>query len=455
MALKTPDSVSRRSILKAAAVSGAAALVSGAGVTSSSQAQAPAVLTNTQAGRKFRAFVKVSNELPTLQDLTVRGISGRQIVVRTEAAQTCYTTVNQVLRRGTPTNQAVIVGHGGVGIVEAIGPQAIRTRVGDRVIVNFWSACGSCFNCVRMRSDKCLNRGAATAVPTCNMTDGTPVFSPNSGMAELLIVQEEMATPVFTQLPAPELAMLTCVGECGLGMANTNSPVEVGSDVVVFGAGPVGLSAIQMAKIKGASQIIVVEPVQYRRDLALKLGATSAVDPNQYRERQPIVGAGANADHFRDSLVEHLRDMCKQKTDRLFAGGGRIGPDHIIEAVGGDYVKPKVEQGPDPTGVLPLQQCWELCSQIGSLVTCSVGQPDGAFVQIPAAQWADGAKHHWPGTAGGTNPQRDVPRYVRLMETGQLNMKALASATYPLNRIPDAYQACADRTVVATIVTPV
>jgi S-(hydroxymethyl)glutathione dehydrogenase/alcohol dehydrogenase len=76
------------------------------------------------------------------------------------------------------------------------------------------------------------------------------------------------------------------------------------------------------------------------------------------------------------------------------------------------------------------------------------------MVQIPASQWTDAAKHHWPGTAGGTNCRRDVPRYVRMMETGQLNMKALASKTYPLAQAREAYQVAGDRTVVATIVTP-
>jgi S-(hydroxymethyl)glutathione dehydrogenase/alcohol dehydrogenase len=262
--------------------------------------------------------------------------------------------------------------------------------------------------------------------------------------------------------------MLTCVGGCGLGMAFTNCAVDVATDVVVFGAGPVGLSAVQAAKIKGASQIIVVEPIRYRRELAIKLGATSGVDPNQYSQRerisstpitnsdtgQALAFSGSGDDIYRDSLVEHLRDMCKQKTNRALAGGGRIGPDHIIEAVGGDRMKPKEVQGPDPTGVTVLQQCWELCSAVGTMATCSVGQPVGSMVQIPAAQWADGAKHHWGGTGGGTNDRRDVPRFVRLMETGQLNMKALASKTYPLSQAKEAYQVCGDRTVVATVVTP-
>ena len=92
--------------------------------------------------------------------------------------------------------------------------------------------------------------------------------------------------------------------------------------------------------------------------------------------------------------------MTKPRTDRLWSGGGKNGPDHVIEAVGGDTWKPKTQpQGPDPTGVTVLNQCWELCSSIGTLVTCSVGHPRDAFVSLPASQWADGAKHHWPGRA--------------------------------------------------------
>jgi Zn-dependent alcohol dehydrogenase len=146
--------------------------------------------------------------------------------------------------------------------------------------------------------------------------------------------------------------------------------------------------------------------------------------------------------------------MCKQKTDRLWAGGGRVGPNHVIEAAGGDRLKPKEVQGPDPTGVTVLEQCWDLCSSIGALVTCGVGQTDDANVRIAAHIWADGPKHHWPGTGGGTNDRRDIPRFVSLMEHGMLNMKALASKTYPLSQAREAYQVCADRTVIATVVTP-
>src|SRR3990172_4590097 len=146
--MPSKSTISRRRVLKTvgiAAVGGGTAALLGGGALAA-QGGAPAILTNTQGGRKFKAFVKYNNDLPTAQELTVRPITGRQIVIRQEAAQTCYTSVDQVLIPGFPTNQATIVGHGGVGIVEAIGPQVLSCRVGDRVIVNLHAACGRCFN---------------------------------------------------------------------------------------------------------------------------------------------------------------------------------------------------------------------------------------------------------------------------------------------------------------------
>src|ERR1044072_8476789 len=131
-----PPRVSRRRILKsagAAAIGGGAALVGGGAVAA--QGGAPAIVTNTQAGRKFRAFVKHSTAAPNVVELTARALTGRLIAVRTEAAQTCYTTVRQVLLPSADAPvRPEILGHGGVGIVEAVGPQALRVRVGDRVV---------------------------------------------------------------------------------------------------------------------------------------------------------------------------------------------------------------------------------------------------------------------------------------------------------------------------------
>jgi S-(hydroxymethyl)glutathione dehydrogenase/alcohol dehydrogenase len=112
------------------------------------------------------------------------------------------------------------------------------------------------------------------------MAGGTPVNLNGFGYSELLVCWEEAAIPVWTTLSPAELSLFACVTSTGLGMAMCRFPVVAGTDVVVFGLGPVGMSALQGARIQGAGRIIGVDPIKYRRDLAMKLGATAVVDSN-------------------------------------------------------------------------------------------------------------------------------------------------------------------------------
>src|SRR5439155_24857088 len=163
MSAKSPSPrVSRRRILKSAgaAVAGGASALFGASAVAA-QRGAPAIATNTQAGRRIRAFLKLDKvDPPSMQQITLRGLTGRQVAVRTEAAQTCYSSVGQVLLPSPTAPQNItVVGHGGVGIVEAVGPEAFAVQVGDRVIVNFHASCGMCHACVHGREDQGFNFG--------------------------------------------------------------------------------------------------------------------------------------------------------------------------------------------------------------------------------------------------------------------------------------------------------
>src|SRR5688500_1515987 len=231
MATKSPR-MSRRKALKAgaAAVGGGAATLLGAG-TLTAQGGAPAIATNAQGGRRFKAFVKYGQERPTVVELTARPLTGNQVLFRVEAAQTCYSSIDQVLKNDdrVPDAVATIVGHGGVGVVEAVGPAVNTVRVGDRVVLNLHPACGRCYNCLNMRSAEC-RAGAAPDVPIAGL-GSTPLIGRRGAMSELAITGEEYVTPVFNKVSPAEMAMLTCVGGCGLGMTMTNAPVEVASDV--------------------------------------------------------------------------------------------------------------------------------------------------------------------------------------------------------------------------------
>ena len=431
--------VSRRRLLKNAVVAvggGAAALLGGPAAASGQAGATPAVQASTSGSRRFRAYVRFGTGA-SVQELTLRPIGERQVLVRTEAAQICYSTTQQALA-ASAIDDAVIVGHGGVGTVVEVGSKVSRIQVGDRVIVSGGSQCGECYSCLHGRADRCMTRsgGGPANVPIADMQNGTPVTGNRGGCSELMVAFDEFCVPVFTRVSSVELAMLHDCGLVGLAATMTIAPVEAGSDVVVLGAGPLGLSAVQGARIKGAAQIIAVDPVAYRRDAARAMGATSVFDPNEEG----------------DELVPKILQLCGGPTDRTLAGGGQTGPDFVIEAVGGDLFPPKVEAGPDPTGVLSLQQAWQLCSRTGHVVTTSIGHPPGSVVSFPANQWANASKNHHPGNLAGAKSKRDIPRFVKLIERGLYDAKSLATSTFPIERSREAFEAAADRTTIAAIV---
>src|SRR4029450_280367 len=290
----------------------------------------------------------------------LRPISGRQVVVRTEATNLCYSNAGAVLGLppmtvATPgsaapvsalapppgvrrmNDMAVIQGHGGIGVVEAVGPEVRRVRVGDRVCVSGTPQCGSCYQCLRGRSDMCqfLSAiGADDLVPIADMADGTPVYENShiGGLAELMVTFEEWIVPIFTSAPAVDLEMgCSCVSVAGLGatVSQTLMTIQPGATVAVVGCGPLGLSAVQGARIAGASAIIAIDPIRTRRDVAMRVGAPHVLDPN-------VEG---------DNLVSRVRALATWPTDRLWSGGrnpaGRrpgAGADFGIEAAGAAQV---------------------------------------------------------------------------------------------------------------------
>jgi S-(hydroxymethyl)glutathione dehydrogenase/alcohol dehydrogenase len=454
---------SRRGLLQKgiAAAAGGAAISAQSGVLF---AQAR----NAAPGRKFRGWISKGTGpgRTTLQELTLRPIGGRQVVVRTAATNLCYSNTTDVLglppmNFGPPrpqpappaflamANRALIQGHGGVGIVEAVGPEVRRVQVGDRVCVSGTPQCGSCYQCLRGRADMCQflgRQGPNDLVPIADMRDGTPVYANShiGGLAELMVTFEEWVVPIFTKAPAVQLGMVcSCVSVAGLGCSTSQvlALVEPGSIVAVVGCGPVGLSAIQGARISGASRIIAIEPIRVRRELAMKVGATHVLDPN-------VEG---------DKLVEKVRGLSNGPGTRLWAGGrdsGGIlagaGPDFVVEAVGADRAKPKLESGPDPTGILPMRQAYEMCAPGGHIITTSL--PAGN-ISLPAVMFAIGGRTHHAGQAGGANPMRDIPRFVEMLDRGQYDANSLATTVVPIERMLEAYQEVVDRTTVTAIMT--
>ena len=171
-------------------------------------------------------------------------------------------------------DMAMIQGHGGVGVVEAVGPEVRRVQVGDRVCVSGTPHCGACYRCLRGRSDMCqfLSAiGADDLVAIADLADGTPVYQNShiGGLAEVMVAFEEWVVPIFTTKPAAEVGMVCgCTSVAGLGATTAHGlvAIEPASSVAVVGCGPIGLSAVQGARIAGATTIIAIDPIAARRE---------------------------------------------------------------------------------------------------------------------------------------------------------------------------------------------
>ncbi len=443
-------SASRREMLRqgiGAVVGGAALATAG----SAAVAQAPAIRTGTQAGRAFRSLVSRPNQRPTLETVTLRDIHPHQLLIRTRAAHSCYSVTNLLLPPGPPRSRqpgvppypgALMEGHGGVGIVEAVGSAVVRAKVGDRVVIPVTPNCGQCYYCLRGRGDQCAVERARPRVALGDLSDGMAVYGNLGGFGELMIAWDDQAVPIVAEASSEELSLMCCVMAVGLGIAQQRMPVTPGSEVLVLGAGPLGLSAVQGARIQGAAQIIVVEPVPYRRDLAKKVGATTVLDPNAYSYNE---------------LVAEIRRLCTPPIKDPYAGGrgenADFGPAFILEAVGADRLPPKVPSGPDPTGIQSLQLAWDVCPNAGVIRTTGVGQAGNAMISFPAANWSNAGKTHLPGNFGGTNTFRDLPTYARLIDTKQVDARSLVGQTFALDQVMDAVQMAVDRTSISAVVT--
>ncbi|MFI5612573.1 alcohol dehydrogenase catalytic domain-containing protein [Amycolatopsis sp. NPDC051903] len=251
----------------------------------------------------------------SLEDVELDEPRPDEVRVRLVATGMCHTDLS-VAHGVTPFPLPGVLGHEGVGVVEEVGSRVVRTKPGDRVLLTFTS-CGRCGNCRGGHPALCehhlpLNlfggrRADGTATIRHKGEDLGCHFFGQSSFAQHAIVDERSVVVLgdLAEADLPALAPLGCGLQTGAGaILNVLRPTP-GSTVVVAGAGAVGLAAVMAAaRMSPAAEVVVVDRVASRLELAKRLGATSVLEAS-------APGALAGADFAVDTtgnvgVIENL-----------------------------------------------------------------------------------------------------------------------------------------------------
>jgi alcohol dehydrogenase len=337
-----------------------------------------------------------------------------ELLVRVGAAGVCHSDISVVDgSRVRPLPMAL--GHEAAGVVEEVGPGVRDVKVGDAVVLTFVPSCGTCAECSSGRPALCTPAAAANGSGALlhgpsllRDRDGKAIHHHLgvSGFARHAVVARESAVVVPGDVPLPIAALFGCAVLTGAGAVLNTAAVRAGQSVAVFGLGGVGLASVMAARVASAWPIVAVDPVDAKRKLALELGATHAFAPEE-----------------------------AEKAIKDLTGGG---VDVAFEAAGVPAV---------------LEAAFRAPRRGGTTVAMGLPHPSRTLT-LPALPFAGEGRTLAGSYMGSAAPQRDVPRYMALWRAGRMPVDRLQSATMPLDKINDAFEALAAGTAVRQVLLP-
>jgi NDMA-dependent alcohol dehydrogenase len=301
----------------------------------------------------------------------------------------------------------LIAGHEGAGVVEAVGPNTPGWEVGDHVVFAFIPSCGKCKWCAKGMTNLCdlgatLLQGSRFDDLTSyryHLADGTDVGQ-SCGIgtfAERTVVSVDSAIKVAKDLPLDKVCLLGCCVGTGWGSAVNSAEVEPGDTVIIMGTGGVGIHAVQGAAHLGATNVVAVDPVAMKRDVALKLGATHAF------------ASFEEADAFAKSVTNG------QGADKTIITIGVVQGEHIAQGVS------SIRKG-------------------GTVVLTGVAPVDAIGIPVSPFELTLMQKRIQGSLFGACNPRADIPRQIEMYRAGQLKLDEVVTTTYKLDQIVEAYE---------------
>jgi S-(hydroxymethyl)mycothiol dehydrogenase len=219
-----------------------------------------------------------------------------EIAVEVEAVAVCHSDIAYA-DGGFGGKVPLVLGHEAAGRVTALGSGVADLEVGQRVVMTLIRSCGACATCTGGKPTLCQSR-PVHPTPLAR-ADGTPVSAEMDcgAFASQVVIQRNQCVAVPEAMPGEVAALLGCGVITGVGGVVNAGALRPGEDVVVIGAGGVGLNAIQGARLAGARRIVAVDMNEEKLEIAREFGATDGVlasGGKPWREAMRTLGKGAD-----------------------------------------------------------------------------------------------------------------------------------------------------------------
>jgi len=318
----------------------------------------------------------ISCELDVAEIRTTAQLRFGQVWVQVHYSGICASQVHEIDGlKGPDPFLPHLLGHEGSGTVLEVGEGVRFVKPGDHVVMH-WRP----------------GNGIQSASPKYDWNGKTVNAGSVTTFNSRAVVSENRLTPIPNWFDLRLAPLLGCAVTTAFGAIGNDAQVKIGESIVIFGVGGVGLAAVMAARLTTANPIIAIDLDQKKLDIALGLGATHVV----------------NARH--QDTVEVLRDLL-----------GEEGADVAIETTGVKSV---------------IEMAFSICSPIGRTVLVGVPDPKDP-VSIATLPLHFGKK--LIGSHGGSSkPHIDIPRLVKLVEIGKLELSTIPLTERPLTEINDA-----------------
>ena len=338
-----------------------------------------------------KVAIKHGNGNLTIDIITVWPQLQDEVLVEIKAAGVCHTDY-QDMSRGI----SCILGHEGAGAIFAAGAGVTHVQPGDYVLLNWATNCGECFQCQRGNYSICENRRWVPNERSLCQVKGIERAFYLGTMSTYTVVAKQVVNKINAPISCLSAAIVDCGVMTGYGSVVNVAKVEPGTNVVVIGAGGVGLKIVKGARIAGAERIIVIDINPTKLEMTKHFGATDLILANKA-----------------DTGLLHAVEKVKGLTDGS-------GADYAFEATAVPAL-----------GAAPLA----MIRNAGVAVQTS-GVEEELTINMRLFEWD---KVYINPRYGMCRPENDFPRLFQLYKKSDSLLDELITQTYRLEELPQAF----------------